>query len=513
MDAAAFPTGRPRRLRRTSALRDLVAQTRLHPRRARAARCSSRRVCPSPPPITSMPGVVQHSRESLRKAAVEAAHAGVGGLMLFGVPSSKDAVGSGATDPDGILNVAIRDVVSEVGDATGRDERPLPRRVHRSRALRCARRRRLGRQRRNAAALRRHGSGPGVGGRPCPGPVRDDGRPGRRRPSRARRGGRHRHGAARLLREVRLRVLRAVPRGRRVLVAGRPARLPAGPAEPRRGAARARPRHRRGRRHRHGQAGTALSRRAAPPGRRGGGRRHPAGGLPGVRRDGDGRGGVRQGLARPRPHDPRDADLDPARRRGHRAHLLGGRGGTPADRTRRRPHELLRRRGSGVGCAARRAPSPSRRAASTRPCAPSAPWAARRGSWCPAAAPTSPTPTAGSTSTWSARGARCCSATPTRRSWRRSRPRSRRARRSARRPRARSRWPRRSSSRVEPVEQVRLVSSGTEATMSADPARPRLHRPQQGREVRGLLSRPRRRVARRGRLGRRDARVCPTPPA
>jgi porphobilinogen synthase len=61
---------------------------------------------------------VQHSRESLRKAVGEAAAAGVGGVMLFGVPTTRDAVGSGATDDDGVLNVAIRDVVAEVGDAT-----------------------------------------------------------------------------------------------------------------------------------------------------------------------------------------------------------------------------------------------------------------------------------------------------------------------------------------------------------------------------------------------------------
>jgi porphobilinogen synthase len=64
-----------------------------------------------------MPGVVQHTRESLRKAVAEAADAGIKGVMLFGIPESKDAVGSGATDPDGILNVAIADVVEEVGDA------------------------------------------------------------------------------------------------------------------------------------------------------------------------------------------------------------------------------------------------------------------------------------------------------------------------------------------------------------------------------------------------------------
>jgi porphobilinogen synthase len=71
----------------------------------------------APVPIASMPGVVQHSRESLRKAAAEAVAAGVGGLMLFGVPLTKDAVGSGGVDPDGILNLAIADVVAEVGPA------------------------------------------------------------------------------------------------------------------------------------------------------------------------------------------------------------------------------------------------------------------------------------------------------------------------------------------------------------------------------------------------------------
>jgi porphobilinogen synthase len=71
----------------------------------------------APVPIASMPGVVQHTRESLRKAAAEAAAAGVGGVMLFGVPVTKDAVGSGGTDPDGILNVAIANVVGEVGDS------------------------------------------------------------------------------------------------------------------------------------------------------------------------------------------------------------------------------------------------------------------------------------------------------------------------------------------------------------------------------------------------------------
>jgi porphobilinogen synthase len=70
---------------------------------------------PEPRPIASMPGVVHHSRDSLRKAVAEAATAGVGGVMLFGIPETKDAVGSGATEPDGILNLAIADVISEVG--------------------------------------------------------------------------------------------------------------------------------------------------------------------------------------------------------------------------------------------------------------------------------------------------------------------------------------------------------------------------------------------------------------
>jgi porphobilinogen synthase len=71
-----------------------------------------------PVPLSSMPGVVQHTRESLRKAAYEAVEAGVGGLMLFGIPLAKDAIGSAGSAPDGVLQRALRDVVAEVGDAT-----------------------------------------------------------------------------------------------------------------------------------------------------------------------------------------------------------------------------------------------------------------------------------------------------------------------------------------------------------------------------------------------------------
>jgi porphobilinogen synthase len=112
-----YPTIRPRRLRVSTPLRRLVEEVHVAP---------SQLVLPmfvkegltEPRPIASLPGVVQHSRESLRKAAAEAVRSGVGGIMLFGVPSTRDEIGSGGTDPDGILNVAIRDVIAEVGDAT-----------------------------------------------------------------------------------------------------------------------------------------------------------------------------------------------------------------------------------------------------------------------------------------------------------------------------------------------------------------------------------------------------------
>jgi porphobilinogen synthase len=93
----------------------MVAQTRLHPADL-VLPVFVREGAAEPVPISSMPGVVQHTRDSLRKAAAEAAALGLGGIMIFGVPERKDAVGSGATDPDGILNVAIGDVRAEVGD-------------------------------------------------------------------------------------------------------------------------------------------------------------------------------------------------------------------------------------------------------------------------------------------------------------------------------------------------------------------------------------------------------------
>ncbi|OBF81619.1 delta-aminolevulinic acid dehydratase [Mycobacterium sp. 852002-51163_SCH5372311] len=115
---SAYPRQRPRRLRSTPAMRRLVAQTSLEPRHL---------VLPmfvadidEPRPIASMPGVLQHTRDSLRSAAADAVGAGVGGLMLFGVPrdADKDATGSAGIDPDGILNVALRDLSKDLGDAT-----------------------------------------------------------------------------------------------------------------------------------------------------------------------------------------------------------------------------------------------------------------------------------------------------------------------------------------------------------------------------------------------------------
>jgi len=110
-----FPAVRPRRLRRTAALRRLVAEIRVHPAEL-VLPLFVREGLTGPRPVASLPGVVQHSRDSLRRAAADAVAAGVGGVMLFGVPSVRDAVGSAGTDPDGVLQVAVRDVVSEVGD-------------------------------------------------------------------------------------------------------------------------------------------------------------------------------------------------------------------------------------------------------------------------------------------------------------------------------------------------------------------------------------------------------------
>ncbi len=114
--SAAYPVTRLRRLRRTPALRALVTETSLR---------AGELVLPvfvkegisEPNPVSSMPGVVQHTRDSLRKAAAEAAAAGVGGLMVFGIPAAKDGRGSAADDPAGISQLALADLRAEIGDA------------------------------------------------------------------------------------------------------------------------------------------------------------------------------------------------------------------------------------------------------------------------------------------------------------------------------------------------------------------------------------------------------------
>jgi porphobilinogen synthase len=108
-------TQRPRRLRQTPALRNLVAQTRLHPAEL-VLPVFVREGARQAQPIGSMPGVVQHSLDSLVAVAHEAVAAGLGGLMIFGVPARRDASGSGADDREGILNVALRRVRDAVGD-------------------------------------------------------------------------------------------------------------------------------------------------------------------------------------------------------------------------------------------------------------------------------------------------------------------------------------------------------------------------------------------------------------
>ncbi|MFJ4440100.1 porphobilinogen synthase [Streptomyces sp. NPDC088923] len=112
-----FPGIRPRRLRTNATMRRMVAETRLDPADF-ILPAFVREGIGEPAAIETMPGVVQHTRDTLRKAAVEAAEAGISGIMLFGVPeeAKKDAVGTAGTDPDGILQQALRDVRAEVGD-------------------------------------------------------------------------------------------------------------------------------------------------------------------------------------------------------------------------------------------------------------------------------------------------------------------------------------------------------------------------------------------------------------
>ena len=111
----SFPQHRPRRLRSTPALRRLNAEYRLNAADL-ILPAFVREGLSEPAPISSMPGVVQHTQESLRRAAAEAVERGVGGIMLFGIPAHRDATGSAGLDPDGVLNHAIAGVRAEVGE-------------------------------------------------------------------------------------------------------------------------------------------------------------------------------------------------------------------------------------------------------------------------------------------------------------------------------------------------------------------------------------------------------------
>jgi porphobilinogen synthase len=111
----SFPQRRLRRLRRTPALRRLVAETSLSADDL-IAPLFVREGIDAPQPIASLPGVVQHTRESLRKEVNELAALGIPGVVLFGVPAHKDAEGSGACDPEGIVQVALSDLRSDLGD-------------------------------------------------------------------------------------------------------------------------------------------------------------------------------------------------------------------------------------------------------------------------------------------------------------------------------------------------------------------------------------------------------------
>ena len=111
----AFPQSRPRRLRQSPAMRELVAEVRLGVKDL-VAPLFVREGISAAQPITSLPGVMQHTIDSLRSEVVQLAELGVPGVILFGVPSVKDEVGSGAFDPGGIVQVALRELQKEVGN-------------------------------------------------------------------------------------------------------------------------------------------------------------------------------------------------------------------------------------------------------------------------------------------------------------------------------------------------------------------------------------------------------------
>ena len=115
MQPAPFPLSRPRRLRRTRVLRELARETHLS-RRDLVAPLFIKEGIDEPVPISSMPGHFQHTLESLRKEAAELAALGVPALLLFGIPAHKDAEGSQAWAPEGIVQRALRALAADLGD-------------------------------------------------------------------------------------------------------------------------------------------------------------------------------------------------------------------------------------------------------------------------------------------------------------------------------------------------------------------------------------------------------------
>ena len=257
-----FPVRRLRRLRRTPALRRLVAEARLEPDDL-VAPLFVREGIAEPVPIASMPGEVQHSVDSLVVEAKRLVSLGVPGAHPLRRPGAQGRPGQWRLGPEGHCAGRAARRARRSRRPTRPDGRPLSRRVHRSRALRHPRSHRRSAQRPDPRALPAHrtGAGRSRGGRG--GAQRHDGRPGGGHPRRARRRRPPSGCDPRLRVQVRVCALRPFPgRGRRGHRRGRrPPRLPAGPAQRARGAGGNRAGRGRGRRHDHGEAGHDVSRR------------------------------------------------------------------------------------------------------------------------------------------------------------------------------------------------------------------------------------------------------------
>ena len=256
-----FPERRMRRMRRTPALRRLVAEARLSVDDL-VAPLFVKEGIDAPEPIVSMPGVVQHTQESLRKEVRALADLGVPAVILFGVPAAKDARGSGADAPDGVVQVALRNLRDEVGDSLVlmADDCLDEFTDHGHCGLLTA-----SGEVDNDATLERYASiaiAQADAGADVIAPSgMMDGQVGAIRAALDESGTRDARDP-RLRGQVRVGALRPVPRRGRVRAAvRRPARLPDGPAQRARGARRDRARHRRGRRHGDGEAGRRLPRR------------------------------------------------------------------------------------------------------------------------------------------------------------------------------------------------------------------------------------------------------------